>query len=227
MELNINCFAIIEFLTIPRILAYYSPNNNPDINEIREFFTNPTLSINVGHLLPFSYKSKSFFLLAGADSIVFFISTKSYYPQRLAYDCMRELEIIYNNKKINGLIDNKASQELLLNKNFLQVFKKLYEKYNNPESFDKLSQVKDKVNQVKDVMHNNINIALENTIKLESIELKSEELQQSAGIFKMSARNLKNKMWWKNFKMKLIIFSIIVIILTIIISVAVVLSREK
>jgi hypothetical protein len=58
-----------------------------------------------------------------------------------------------------------------------------------------LFQVTNKINQVKDVMHENINITLENTAKLETIELKSEELQQSAGIFRGYARDLKNKMW--------------------------------
>lgn len=152
--------------------------------------------------------------------------TKPNYPQRLVYDCVKELETYYDSKYNSNQIKSN-NNELSLNNNLLQIFKKLYEKYNSPESIDKLYQVTNKINQVKDVMHENINTALENTVKLESIELKTEDLQKSAAIFRFSAKDLKNKMWWKNFKMKLIIFSIIAIILTIIISIAVTVSNQK
>ena len=46
-----------------------------------------------------------------------------------------------------------------------------------------------------------------------------EELQQQAGVFKRNATDLKNKMWWKNMKMKLIIGFIVLAILGIIIGV--------
>jgi len=92
---------------------------------------------------------------------------------------------------------------------------------------NKLDEVKYKVNLVKDVMHNNINLALENTTKLETIEVKSEELQQVAGIFKRNATDLRKKMWWKNFKMKAAIFFIIASILSIIIGVAVYISKSN
>ena len=92
---------------------------------------------------------------------------------------------------------------------------------------NKLDEVKYKVNLVKDVMHNNINLALENTTKLETIEVKSEELQQVAGIFKRNATDLRKKMWWKNFKMKAAIFFIIASILSIIIGVAVYVSKSN
>jgi hypothetical protein len=92
---------------------------------------------------------------------------------------------------------------------------------------DKLAEVKYKVNQVRDIMHDNINLALENTTKLETIELKSEELQQSAGIFKKNASELRKKMWWKNFKMKAAIFLIIASILAIVISIAVYVSKNN
>jgi hypothetical protein len=32
--------------------------------------------------------------------------------------------------------------------------------------------------------------------------LRTEELQQQAGVFKRNANELKNKMWWKNMKVR-------------------------
>jgi heme/copper-type cytochrome/quinol oxidase subunit 2 len=48
-----------------------------------------------------------------------------------------------------------------------------------------------------------------------------EELQQQAGVFKKNAHDLKNKMWWKNMKLWLVIGLIVVIIIAIIVGVAV------
>lgn len=228
METNIDCFAIVEYKNSIKILAFYSPSNIPKLHELKNIFSNPNFNIKPGIISSFTYELKSYFLLADINLILFVVVTKQNYPIRLAGDCLKELESSYSSKQTNLInIINTTNTDLSLNKNFLQIFKKLYEKYNVPESFDKLVQVKDKVNLVKDTMHNNIALALENTIKLDYIELKSEELAQSAKVFKISTRELKNKMWWKNFKMKLMIFSIIAIILTIIISIAVVVSTEK
>ena len=77
------------------------------------------------------------------------------------------------------------------------------------------------------MMQDNVNIALQNCVKLESIEAAAEELQQQAGVFKRSANELKNKMWWKNMKMKLIIGFIVVAILAIIIGVSVSYAQKK
>ncbi len=92
---------------------------------------------------------------------------------------------------------------------------------------NKLNEVKYKVNIVKDVMHDNINLALENTTKLETIEVQSEELQQVAGIFRLNATNLRKKMWWKNFKMKAAIFFIFASILSIIIGIGVYIDKNN
>ena len=70
-------------------------------------------------------------------------------------------------------------------------------------------------------------MALQNCVKLENIEKQAEELQQQAGVFKRNATDLKNKMWWKNMKMKLILAFIFLAILGIIIGVCVYVSKKN
>lgn len=76
-----------------------------------------------------------------------------------------------------------------------------------------------KIEEVKNIMHENIEKATENCIKLESIDRKAEDLMIDAGIFQTNAKKLKDKMWWKNIKLYLICSSAILIILGIIVAI--------
>jgi hypothetical protein len=76
-------------------------------------------------------------------------------------------------------------------------------KYDNLAEVDKLAAVQKKVESVKLVMQENVDMALQNCVKLETIEKAAEELQQQAGVFKRNANELKKKMWWKNMKVSL------------------------
>lgn len=62
----------------------------------------------------------------------------------------------------------------------------------------KLEKVQFKVDKVKAVMHENIEMGLQNCVRLENLEEKSEELMQDANVFRNNAKKLRQKMWWKN-----------------------------
>jgi hypothetical protein len=101
-------------------------------------------------------------------------------------------------------------------------------RYDNLNEVDKLAAVTSKVESVKLVMQDNVEIALQNCVRLESIEKAAEELQQQAGVFKRSAHDLRKKMWWKNLKMKLILaFVILIVLAAIIIPTAVFLNAQS
>jgi vesicle-associated membrane protein 4 len=92
---------------------------------------------------------------------------------------------------------------------------------------NKVANVAQKVDNVKLLMHENIHVALQNCEKLEAVEAKSEEVQQLAGIFKRSATDLKNKMWWKNMKMKLTFGFIFLVVLGIITGIIVAYTKQN
>jgi hypothetical protein len=136
------------------------------------------------------------------------------YPQRCGHNCLEELQRTFVAKA-----GDKAAtaRDRALDKLCAPMLQKLCAKYDNLAEVDKLASVTRKVESVKLVMQENIDVALQNCVKLESIEKQAEELQQQAGVFKRNANELKNKMWWKNMKMKLIIGGTIAVVLTIII----------
>jgi vesicle-associated membrane protein 4 len=66
-------------------------------------------------------------------------------------------------------------------------------------------------------MHDNINKVMERGEKLDSLQTKTEDLQQGALQFKRGATRVRKQMWWKNMKLNMIIALAVIIILIIII----------
>lgn len=91
----------------------------------------------------------------------------------------------------------------------------------------KLGETNMKLDEVKNQMHTNISIMLENQTKLESIELKSQELVQSSAIFAISSKDLAKRIWWKNMKIKIFVGTFVLIILTIIVGVCIGLTQTN
>mmetsp|Transcript_49804 Transcript_49804/g.128137 ORF Transcript_49804/g.128137 Transcript_49804/m.128137 type:complete len:88 (-) Transcript_49804:457-720(-) len=66
-------------------------------------------------------------------------------------------------------------------------------------------------------MVQNIDRVLERGEKIELLVDKTDALNQQAFKFKKHSTSLRKKMWWKNFKLQLIIASIIIVIILIIV----------
>ena len=78
---------------------------------------------------------------------------------------------------------------------------------------DAVAEVTAKVEEVKVVMEGNINKVLENAENLSSIENKSEVLRQEAHQFQKKSYSVRNALWWRNFKMKLVAAIVVLCIL--------------
>ena len=65
---------------------------------------------------------------------------------------------------------------------------------------DKLASVTKKVETVKLVMQENVELALQNCVKLETIERDTGCTLSCPGMFKLNANELKKKMWRKKIK---------------------------
>lgn len=198
------CLCIINLHTNkPTFIGKYLLNANYSSDTVLDILENESLNIEIGTSHAFEYEGLRYSLhFVRATELICVVSTLSYKTRLLA-----KLIFELKNKCEENNNDSKKTHLYL---------KDIGDKYNDPSKIDVISRTENKLNDVKSVMHQNIEMALQNCIKLEDIELKSQELSQSAGIFKGRAKDLKNKMWWKNLKMKLIIGFIILSILGII-----------
>ncbi|XP_067268220.1 vesicle associated membrane protein 1a [Chanodichthys erythropterus] len=82
----------------------------------------------------------------------------------------------------------------------------------NLSSNRRLQQTQAQVDEVVDIMRVNVDKVLERDQKLSELDDRADALQAGASQFESSAAKLKNKYWWKNAKM-MIMMGIIGVIL--------------
>jgi hypothetical protein len=114
-----------------------------------------------------------------------------------------------------------TAKENKFTKPFKEQFRKLCIKYNNTADVDAIAAAKKKVQSVKLIMEKNIELTLQNCVKIENMEkttgetplslsplsfsrswhlFRLDDLMKKAEVFKISAVSVKSRMWWKNIK---------------------------
>jgi hypothetical protein len=73
------------------------------------------------------------------------------------------------------------------------LFDKICEKYDNLAKIDKLASVATQVESVKLVMQENVDIVLQNCVKLETIAITAEDLIHNTGIYYKRNYNYTNE----------------------------------
>lgn len=74
----------------------------------------------------------------------------------------------------------------------------------------KVASVQQQVSEVKEIMMDNIEKVLDRGEKIEVLVDKTEALRFQADIFHKQGRALRNRMWWNNLKMKLILLTFVI-----------------
>lgn len=77
----------------------------------------------------------------------------------------------------------------------------LQQRMEQANAMGRLGEVNAKVSEVKGLMHQNIQVLLENRDRVEVLENKSEELMQQSNVFKKGSRALKRFYLWQNAKL--------------------------
>lgn len=173
--------------------------NNMHVDEM--VICNTLLEIKIEPYKFYSFeRNTDKWMLYGNDRLLYLMIAVIEYPTRCMNNCIKEM---FSYKHMH------SKQSLI----------KISMKYDNPATFDELSKVTFKIEEVKLIMHENIEIALQNCVKLEYVQEQSQNLMHQAKQFKDSSKELNWKMWWKNIKMKAMITLIIIVILTVIISI--------
>mmetsp|Transcript_35693 Transcript_35693/g.33835 ORF Transcript_35693/g.33835 Transcript_35693/m.33835 type:complete len:233 (+) Transcript_35693:95-793(+) len=200
------------------IVCSHSYNTETELDAVRQVLEQPNMQMAPGKHYAFSVGQLGWHIIVDEMGLIYILICQVQYPQRCAHTCLEELQRSFSAKAGEKAVTAKDNA---LDRTCGSLLQKICQKYDNLSEIDKLASVTRKVETVKLVMQENVDLALQNCVKLETIERAAEELQQQAGVFKRNANELKKKMWWKNIKMWIIIGVICAIILAIIIGVAV------
>lgn len=126
--------------------------------------------------------------------------------------------------KLNSTVPRNewSEKKSRLTKRLDSVLSSLHQKYNTSS----ILEANKKVDAVKGVMHDNIQIAIQNTERIEEIDAKSQDLEQSSKEFHSKAKAVKCRFIKQRIKLIGVIALVIAIVLTIII-VSVVMKNKK
>ncbi|KAJ1505186.1 hypothetical protein HMI56_001256 [Coelomomyces lativittatus] len=75
------------------------------------------------------------------------------------------------------------------------------------------ADIQNKVNEVVGIMQTNIDKVMERGERLDTLQTKTESLNNSAGQFRRGATQVSRKLWWQNMRLKVIIALIVIAIL--------------
>ncbi|XP_013072802.1 vesicle-associated membrane protein 3-like isoform X1 [Biomphalaria glabrata] len=89
--------------------------------------------------------------------------------------------------------------------------------YSNARRTDNLDHLQNEVSEVTSLLKDNVEKVLQRGERIDTLQSRSEDLENNSTQFKRAAVQIKKKMWWKNCKMACILGSVIFLIIAIII----------
>ncbi len=163
-------------------------------------------------------------IVQNEHGLSFLLITHNFYPVRVVIQCLEELQrqvaAKYQARALQVQRDGELSPEIGA------VLHALCMKYDKLLEVDAISAVQKKVDAVRNVMHDNVSTALDNLVKLESIEVAAEELMQESDMFRRRAKELHHRVWWRQCKQTACISAAVLAVVGILVIVILAASRK-
>mmetsp|Transcript_14457 Transcript_14457/g.31000 ORF Transcript_14457/g.31000 Transcript_14457/m.31000 type:complete len:235 (+) Transcript_14457:1-705(+) len=144
------------------------------------------------------------------SNAVFLIVASAEYPQRVAFKCIGELKRKFKSSFGQAL---HKSAEGGLSRQAKHLLAEICSEFADPGRIDKTTNLLREVTEVKGILQDSLSDMLATRDNLEVLEDKTIRLRTEASTFQRKAVDLRRAMWWRNFKLKLILGVVICIIL--------------
>lgn len=154
---------------------------------------------------------------------LFLVICEPDYLQRTAFKLLSELRTVFSDKFANNVPGARHSS---LSRPSRDTLRALCDKYNNVANVDKVAAISVQLDSVKTTMQDNISTVLRNTENIETLLDQTHAMKSEASGFQRTAGRVKQKMWWQNFKMQLLI-ALLILILVLVIVVPIVTRKKK
>jgi Synaptobrevin/Regulated-SNARE-like domain len=136
------------------------------------------------------------------------------YQQRMAFKFLAEVRREFESQFGDQVA---AARHSSLSRPSKPILKDLCMAFNSPENVDKIASVSLQVDAVKGQMNQNIQQVLRNTENVETLLTQTDDMRNEANTFNRSAGAVKNKMWYQNLKMQILIAVLVIILVAVIV----------
>jgi len=144
------------------------------------------------------------------DGLIYLCMAAQEFQRRICFAFLEDIK----NQFLSKFVANWAKANSYgLDEEFKPVLKRQMEYYSNATNTDRILKVKKEIDEVKSIMVENIEKVLERGDKIELLVEKTETLSHESVVFKSKSKDLKRHMWWKNFKITLILILVAIAIL--------------
>lgn len=150
--------------------------------------------------------NNAYYFILYNPNIIFISYVDDSYPERLVFQMFEEIKA----EEILSMINDSTKE---LNPNGRQKLKEVIDKYQERDKVDKIGEIQNDVNDVKKEVKKNIDKMVENVEDVEKLEMKANLLKDACQEYNKDAKEIRKITWWKNFKLWIILISIILIII--------------
>ena len=136
------------------------------------------------------------------------------YKRRIAFQFLEqmkdEFQQHFSETQRNTAINHSLSAQ------FKPKLQKKVEYFNTPEC-DQIWRAEQQVQEGQDIMTRNLEKILDRGFKIDIMVEKTETMNAQAQVFKKEATNIKRKMWWRNWGLKIALVFLILLIIYLIV----------
>lgn len=106
-----------------------------------------------------------------------------------------------------------------MNDEFSRVLHQQMEYFTNDPNADRINRMKGEISQVRNVMIENIDKVLERGDRLEVLVDKTSNIHNRAFRFRKQTRQFRSALWWRNVKLLLALFFLILVVVYVILAI--------
>ena len=150
-----------------------------------------------------------------SSGLIYLSLVKSGYNDRFVSSLLTELRQTIEHQGLNRIKHSPEESYTLIMENDM---KRIYNKYNETSSLDKINTINEKVLAVKNAASEGVQNAMRNLESAELLADKSSVLEGNSRLFKNDARKLERITYWRKIKILCILGTVILGVLLYIIS---------
>ncbi|XP_042895160.1 vesicle-associated membrane protein 7 [Parasteatoda tepidariorum] len=148
------------------------------------------------------------------DLLIYICAAENEFGKSVPFAFLNEVKSRFTSGSL--AIRALTANEHDFDRDFSYILKDQMIKYSNDVAIDGIGKVKKQVEEVMTVMSDNIEKVVDRGERLDLLLDKTNDLEVSSSQFHATSKKVRRHMFWKNFKMWIILFAIAAVVITLI-----------